>query len=201
MCAVLALAGAPAAAQAARCHVPGARVWTRDAEARLLVRTARHGRTELYACTRRRGARRVGGVMPPASSPGPLLAGRWTLFEAGHAWGSALVRVDLRTGRRRVIDRLYARYTLHTSNGWVLTRAGSVAWVSDTDVYPPGDQQTALERRVSVTERGRRARTVDEVVYHPFSEPVPIPDASLRLGDVHTLRWTSAGQVRSASIR
>jgi hypothetical protein len=201
------LAAAPAAAAAPRCRVPGTRVLEENRTVRLLAR--REPPFSMYAYTRgharaRRLARNVYGVRPHSGAP-PLLAGRWVLYAAAYrdTGGSSLVRVNAVTGRRRTLDFLYAKYTLHTSGAWVLNRRGTVAWITATDGQRGIDfRDDTLVVDVWVAERGRRLRIVDSATYRPFrDEPVPIPDASVRLTDGgHVLRWTRGGEPRSAPL-
>jgi hypothetical protein len=196
------LAAAPATPAAPRCRVPGTRVLEQNHAARLLIRRAPPH--TLYTCARGHAhAKRL------ARDAGPghvLLAGRWALFTASYrdTGGSNLTRADAVTGRRREIDFLYAKYTLHTSGAWVLNRRGTVAWITATDGERGADfRDDTLVVDVHVAERGQRPRVVDHVEYRPFrDEPNPIPDASLRLTDGgRLLHWTHDGQPRSAPVR
>jgi hypothetical protein len=197
---------APTAEASPRCGVPGARVWDQNGAARLLVRT-RGGRGQvLYGCAFERGrvwrlALRADGIRR-GTGKGPVLAGHWALYPARYDLGSALVRVNLLTGRRRIVDRLYAKYVLHTTNSYVLKPNGSLAWITATGVGPPAaDGTQTILRVVQVAERGSRTREADSATYRVFAEPDPILDESLRLSrDGRLLRWSHDGEPRSAPI-
>ena len=205
--ALLALAAVPSAAGAAHeCDVRRAHVWEQNGVARLFVRE--WPLRQLYGCLRgrrpRRLARNVPGVSLPRFRQGPELGGRWALFEAPYRdTGSyALTRVNLATGRRRVIDYFGAKVTIHTTGAYVINRHGSLAWIVCVD--ETGNQTDYRDDRlvctVLVELRGRR-RAVDTASYLAYSETPPIPDDSLRLSDRgRVLHWIHDGQPRSAPL-
>jgi hypothetical protein len=196
------LAAAPTAVAAPRCRVPGTRVLKQNHFARLLIR--REPPRSLYTCARGHAhAKRL------ARNAGPRrvrLAGRWALYTAPYrdTGGSTLTRADVVTGRRRDIDFLYAKYSLHTSGAWVLNRRGTVAWITATDGVRGADfRDDTLVVDVRIVDRAGHRRVVDRAEYRPFrNELPPIPDDSLRLTDGgRTLHWTHDGQPRSAPLR
>ena len=135
---------------------------------------------------------------------GPELGGRWALFEAPYrdTGAYALTRVNLATGRLRVIDYFEAKFTIHTTGAYVINRHGSLAWIACDD--ETGNQTDYRDDRlvctVLVEMRGRR-RAVDRASYLVFSETDPIPDDSLRLSDRgRILHWIHNGQPRSAPL-
>jgi hypothetical protein len=197
---------APTAGGSSRCRVPGARVWEQNDAARLLVRTNRASGPVLYGCVFEQGrvrrlAARADGVRR-GTGKGPVLAGHWALYRARTDVGSALIRVNLLTGRRRIIDRPFAKYTLHTTNNYVLKPNGSLAWTTSTSLGPPaGDGTQTILRVVRVAERGSQTRDVDSATYRVFAERDPIPDESLRLSrDCRLLLWSHNGQRRRTPI-
>ena len=98
-----------------------------------------------------------------------MLAGRWALYETIDDRGSNLIRVNLKTDRRRIIDSLYPKYLLHTTDSYVLKRNGSLAWVTATSSGAPAEDGTqVILRQILVAERGRRIRTVDWASYRAF---------------------------------
>ena len=204
--ALLALAAMPSAAGAA----PSATSNGRTCGSRTGSRGCSCASTQrqLYGCLRgrrpRRLARNVPGVSLPRFRQGPELGGRWALFEAPYRdTGSyALTRVNLATGRRRVIDYFGAKVTIHTTGAYVINRRGSLAWIVCDD--ETGNQTDYRDDRlvctVLVELRGRR-RAVDTASYRAYSETPPIPDDSLRLSDRgRVLHWIHNGQPRSAPL-
>jgi hypothetical protein len=105
-----------------------------------------------------------------------LRAGRWALYTASYrdTGGWTLTRADVVAGRRRDIDFLHAKYTMHTSGAWVLNRRGSVAWITATDGQRgAGYQDDTLIVDVRIVDRAGRLRVVDIAAYARFGVSCP----------------------------
>jgi hypothetical protein len=191
----------PSGANAASCRFAGHRVVERGSDGVVLEGPLRDGFRTSYGCLFSVGRRvRLDHPDEGINAVSFALAGRYVAFHqrffepVGDHFDDMVV-VDLRTDRRRHIAELYTdeRYDEGVldagTTDMALRRNGSVAWISCEADSEGCDRSTPYQvHRID----GRGHRLLDT--------GRRIGPRSLRLTR-RTVRWTNAGEPRSASLR